>query len=66
MELAPSIIKQAVVTLQESHDIEAPQQIGRGPFYLARAEDQSVLAHGVVLYNGVEYKVGTLSEGMHD
>jgi hypothetical protein len=66
MELSLSLVKKAEVLLRASHDIVTPQQLSPGPFYLARAEDRSVLAHGVVLHNGVEYKVGTLRQGMHD
>lgn len=66
MELALSLVKKAEVLLHASLDLATPQNLAPGPFYLARAEDRSVLAHGVVFHNGVEYKVGTLRQVVHD
>ena len=65
MELATSLVKEAMACLQTSHDLEKPQQLGRGPFYLARADDQTVLAHGVVLHGGIEYKIGPIRQVTH-
>jgi hypothetical protein len=66
MELARSLIKKAEALLQASPDLAKPLQLAPGLFYLARGDDMSVLAHGVVLHNGVEYKVGTLRLGVLD
>lgn len=65
MELAPSLVKKAMAYLQTCHDLEKPQQLGRGPFYLARAVDRTVLAHGVVLHGGIEYKIGPIRQVIH-
>lgn len=64
MELAPSLVKEALAYLQTIHDLEKPQQLGRGPFYLARTDDRTVLAHGVVLHGGIEYKIGPIRQVM--
>lgn len=62
MELAKSLTEGATAYLREHGVSLLPHKIGGAPFYVAATDDQTILAHGVVRFNGVEYKIGTLRE----
>jgi hypothetical protein len=59
MELTQTLIGKAAKTLQFEGVSGLPKQIGNTPFYIAEAKDTTILAHGVIQYEGVEYKIGT-------
>lgn len=59
MELTKNLIDNAEKTLRFEGASDLPKQIGQTPFYVADAENGTILAHGVIEYDGKEYKIGT-------
>lgn len=59
MELTQNIINEAENILRFEGVSSLPKQIGRTPLFLGVTDDQSILAHGVIVFEGVEYKIGT-------
>jgi hypothetical protein len=59
MEITHNIRKQAEDTLRFEGVVNLPKQIADSAFYVGGANDASILAHGVVIFEGVEYKIGT-------
>ena len=59
MELNKNLIGKAESTLRFEGFSGLPKQIDNTPFYIAEAEDSTILAHGMVEHEGKEYKIGT-------
>lgn len=60
MELAQYIQKAAEEILKYNTVKELPAQLAETDFYLASADDQTILAHATIKdVSGVEYKIGT-------
>lgn len=59
MELTQNLISSAEKTLRFEGVSDLPKQINKTPFYVAEAGDNTILAHGVIEYEGKEYKIGT-------
>lgn len=59
MEISENILK-AVDELIRFEGIEnLPKRIGNSFFFLAEVEDATILGHGGIKFQGVEYKIGT-------
>jgi len=58
MELAQYLLDSAKDLLQREGDAALPQKLANSHFFLANATDRSVMAFGVIAFNGVEYKIG--------
>ncbi len=65
MEIAQYIIDEATKLLQREGEGSLPQKLSGTGFYLAKADGRTVLAFGVVLFGGVEYKLGPIITGYH-
>ena len=59
MELNKNLTEKALSTLRFEGDSVLPKQIGDTPFFIAEADDATILAHGAVEHEGMEYKIGT-------
>lgn len=59
MELNKNLIEKAEEILRFEGVSGLPKQIGNTPFYIAEAEDATILAHGMVEHEDKEYKIGT-------
>ena len=59
MELAPYLLKAANDILREQ-DVEGlPKQLAASGFWLATAQDKSVMAFGAIEFDGHVHKIGT-------
>lgn len=61
MEVAKYLIDEAKLLLQRDGAARLPQRLCGTAFFVARADDGTVLAHGVVLFEGAEYKLGPIA-----
>jgi hypothetical protein len=59
MELNRLIIKEAETILRFEGDNNLPKQLLGMPFFVARGDDESILAHDAIKFGGQEYKIGT-------
>ena len=59
MELAPYLLKTAKDILHEQGVEGLPKQHAGSPFWLATAQDKSVMAFGAIEFDGRVYKIGT-------
>lgn len=59
MEITHNIKKKAEDILRFEGVTNLPKQIADSAFYIGDANDASILAHGVIVFEGVEYKIGT-------
>lgn len=59
MELAPYLLKAANDILREQGVEGLPKQLAGSPFWLATAQDKSVIAFGAIEVDGHVYKIGT-------
>lgn len=58
IELAQYLIHAAQDILRLQGEKDLPKQLARTAFYVAYAHDNTIIAHGVVAFNGTEYKIG--------
>lgn len=59
MEIAENIQKAANDYLKFQASYSFPYQLAGTQFYLAEANDLTIMAFGVAKHNDVEYKIGT-------
>ena len=59
MELTQNLKLAAEKILRFEGVIDSAVQIEGTAFFVAKENDQSILAHGVIVFNGKEYKIGT-------
>lgn len=59
MEIAQYLIEAAEKLLQYEGDKSLPQKLVNTEFYLAKADDDSIMAFGVIRFKEAEYKIGT-------
>jgi hypothetical protein len=59
VELAPYLLKAANDILCEQGIDGLPKQLAGSPFWLAAAQDKSVMAFGALEFDGHVYKIGT-------
>lgn len=59
MEIAQYLTDAAEKLLQYEGDKSLPQKLAGTEFFLTKADDDSVMAFGVIAFKGVEYKIGT-------
>jgi hypothetical protein len=62
MELAQYIIDAAKNILAREGDSDLPKALAGTDFYLAKFGDLTIIAHGMVRYKDVEYKIGPKRE----
>ncbi|MBK6803316.1 MAG: hypothetical protein IPG83_18045 [Novosphingobium sp.] len=60
MEIAQYLTDEATSFLRREGDGSLPQKLSGTSFYLAKASDRTIMAFGVVLFEGVEYKLGPM------
>ncbi len=59
MEIAQYLINAAEKLLKYEGDESLPQELSGTEFFLAKADDDSIMAFGVIKWKEVEYKIGT-------
>ena len=62
MEIAQYLRDAAEKVLRFEGNANLPQKLEGTNFYLAKADDSSVTAFGVIKYGDAEYKIGTKKE----
>jgi hypothetical protein len=60
MEIPNYLTEAAEKFLQYEGDESLPQKLVNTEFYLAKADDCSIFAFGVIKFQGIEYKIGTV------
>lgn len=59
MEIAQYLTEAAEKLLKYEGSNSLPKKLTDTEFYLAKADDDSIMAFGVINFEGVEYKIGT-------
>ncbi len=59
MILTQNLIKKTEDILRFEGVSGLPKQIGETPYYVADADDKTILAHGAIKFEKKEYKIGT-------
>lgn len=59
MKISKNIENKALQTLRFEGVSGLPKEIENTGFYVALHDDRGFLAHGVIEFEGVEYKIGT-------
>lgn len=59
MEIAEYLIEAANQLLEYEGDSSLPRKLAESEFYLAKANDSSIFAFGVIKFRDIEYKIGT-------
>lgn len=62
MEITKNIKDKAYDILRFEGVKNFPKQIGLSPFFLSNKDDSSIIAYGVIEFEGVEYKIGPQEE----
>ncbi|MCF7843281.1 hypothetical protein K9M47_00100 [Candidatus Gracilibacteria bacterium] len=59
MKIAQYLIEAAEKLLRYEGNKNLPQKLADTEFYLAKADDDSIMAFGVIKFEEVEYRIGT-------
>ena len=62
MELAPYIKREAEAVLLHEGTSGLPKRLADTDFFVTAAHDGTIVAHGSVFHEGLEYKVGPMRD----